>query len=70
LGRVFSSKFARLVSNAWQVDTIHTASSRVENSAQVLACWLKCVHAKGNLHWDRCSGRAEEFRKKDPGFAP
>jgi hypothetical protein len=32
-----------LQSTAWQVHTIHAASSRVENSAQVLSCQLKFV---------------------------
>ncbi len=45
LGRVFNNKLGRFASLAAQVHSTHAATSRVENSAQILSCLLKFVHA-------------------------
>ncbi len=44
LGRVFKFKIGRLGFKAVHKHNYHTATSRVENSAQVLSCHIKFVH--------------------------
>jgi hypothetical protein len=43
---------------------MHTAISKVENSAQVLSCYLKFVHAVASSGWTQSHGQIAAFLPK------